>query len=305
MITERRRIQIVRDSFSHLDESADKHFTLPAEGAMMLSDWVRTLADALPQNRMTVWSVHEGDSDAAAVALICVDAQGRCRTELTVPDVQMRFFATGLVYCRYFYSTDLRTTPAKLKRAVSERLRLDLPYLSYQLLNMLEKLIGHYDRFSRVAAELDWKEAYLQTFDLSPAPPVGCMLYLIRFPKCFGMREAHIVQAMLMKLAAEEELAPDFWDIFPFERARLLKTGRSLYEQCVQFHDRRVMPLCANTVLRQMCWHLPAGTVIPAAAKKVIWDGLCCELGGCYSGDHSLICTAAQEILLIDHGIWD
>ncbi len=305
MITERRRIAVVRDSFSELADSAGTQFTLPADSSMMLSAWVGTLADALPAHSCTVWSVHEGDSDAPVIALICLDAQGRYSVSLTVPDVRMQFFASGQVYCRYFYSTDLRTTPAKLKRAVSERLRLDLPCLSYQLLNMLEKLIGHYDRFSRIAAELEWNEAFLQIYDLSPAPPVGCVLYLIRFPKCSSMREKHIVQAMLMKLAAEEELAPDFWDIFPFERARLLKNGRSMYEQCVQFYDRRVMPLCANTVLRQIGWDLPSGTVIPDAAKRVIWDGLCVELGGCYGGDHSLICTTHSEILLIDHGIWD
>ena len=161
------------------------------------------------------------------------------------------------------------------------------------------RVYGNYDRFCGIAEGLVWKNAVMQVFALPPDSTETCVMYLVRFRERFYNLESGLVQAMLMKCAAEEPDAPDFRQTAPAERSQLLREQSALYRRCVSPASMRMKPLSGNSMLREILSQLPVSTVLPEPARKVVWEGVSYDIGSS-AGCRSLLSVNGMSVLLTD-----
>lgn len=172
----------------------------------------------------------------------------------------------------------------------------------------LLEIVNCYPRFRQIAAGLQWvcTESENISFDLQY--PFGCALTWVQFPAGYvGAQFAEsYVQAVLTKMAYEEEWQPDFWQMPCAEREHCLTNGEKLYRVYMSYDDLRMQPVSGETLLQTICAYAnKRKDPLRRPIRSALRNGQSVELGGCYSGDHSVLTVSEDIMILTDYGIWD
>ena len=174
----------------------------------------------------------------------------------------------------------------------------------------LELLIGDYERFSRIAADIAFEKAEPRHFNWYNQYPLGIMLTMVKFPEGFvgSCTEKAMVQCMLMKIAAEEGWTQDFWDVAREERVRYLTEGETLYSCCVRYAQKRLCPVTTEHMCSEIKWYAGKNGIPESDYDEVlsiVRQGENIDIGGDRSCDHTYISVGGDTILLSEMGIWD
>ena len=172
----------------------------------------------------------------------------------------------------------------------------------------IRRVLETYPQFCEAAVRLQWADADCTVHDISPWYPVGCTVWEIRFPKTDVRTDlaAHFVQAHLMRTAAEEEWAPDFWQIPAHERAYCLMQGATMYRYSIRYDGLTVCPMEGGALLEYMQDLIGADvSQLPAAVLHLLKTGESIELSRKDDFERDVLTVADRCLLLTCAGIWD
>ncbi len=174
--------------------------------------------------------------------------------------------------------------------------------------SVLRRLLTDYPAFCEIAVKLQWAEAQCTFYDLAKKYPLGCDLWRIHFPA--GDVSAHfserLVQALLMRIAQNEEWEPDFWQIPAHERAYCLTAGAALYRAEIFCTEPPLQHVTGAELLRLIQDYSSGDPEAPPAElRRLIETGESISLSGAPCNDRDILTVTQDTILLMSCGIWD
>lgn len=179
-------------------------------------------------------------------------------------------------------------------------------------LSQLENIVSDYEKFSRVAENVNCSPTEEQHYDYTTEYPLGLNIGIYKFPEAYI--ESHLVDAyaatVLSDIAYFEGWNESFFDFTNIQRRQSLIKAKHLYKTyaiipIIRFCERNWQYLEKEIEFFAGKKGLENLSTQQYEALYSFQNAFIIELGGCYAGDYSYIAIKEDGIANIECGIWD
>lgn len=177
-------------------------------------------------------------------------------------------------------------------------------------IDILKKIVNHYDYCRNIAVNLEWAEFNSRYYDWYKNYPVGIYVTVCDFPDGYVKNhfEQAYVQAVLTYIAYVEEFNEDFRNTPSAELLEYMTLGESFYSGYFTYKELRMESVTEEYLINQIRWQAESNFASESDINSVIpyvTGAENIEIGGCYCHDHTFISVKDNSIMLVKCGIWD
>ncbi|MDE5768101.1 MAG: hypothetical protein K2H82_01825 [Oscillospiraceae bacterium] len=177
-------------------------------------------------------------------------------------------------------------------------------------MDILKKIVNHYDYYKNIAVNLEWTELRTKYHDWYKQYPVGMFVTTFDFPENYvkdNFEQAY-VQMVLTDMAHTENFEEGFQNVPSSELLEYMTQNVPFYAEYMTYEELRMTPVTEEYLIEKIKLHADRYAVPENEVNAVIpyiMGAENIEIGGHYYGDHTFISIKNNSIMLVECGIWD
>ncbi len=176
-------------------------------------------------------------------------------------------------------------------------------------IDILKKIVNHYDYYRNIAVNLEWTELNSRYYEWHKNHHVGIFVTVCDFPENYVKNnfEQAYVQAVLTYTAYMEEFEKDFRNIPSAELLKYMTQSKELYADYITYKELRMKTVTEEYLINEILWHAVYNSVLGKEVNSLIpyiTGAENIEISGCYSRKHTFISIKDNSIMLFECQIY-
>ncbi|MDE7120742.1 MAG: hypothetical protein K2O42_01100 [Oscillospiraceae bacterium] len=177
-------------------------------------------------------------------------------------------------------------------------------------MDILKKIVNHYDYYENIVVNLKWTELHTKYYDWYKKYPVGMFVTTVDFPEDYVKNnfEQAYVQTALTHMAYAEEFKEDFRNVPSSELLEYMTQNVPFYAEYMTYEELRMIPITGEQLTEIIKLHTGRYSIPESEVNAVIpyiRGAETIEVGGHYYGDHTFVSIKDHSMMLVECGIWD